>query len=137
MIIMQHWNILLSLKTWTNKSHDEEDLCVDCQKSLDKTMKNTNIGGQHMKSRWMDFAWGVELCRWRRCHPDAMISEAVLILRGGVRVQRQMSVFRRFGSLPFSSNKTLSLICFHLHLCLHLNDHLLHASQLQRKREKK
>lgn len=55
----------------------------------------------------------------------------------GVRVHRQMSVFRRLGSLPFSSIKTLSLICLHLHLCLHLNDHLLHASQLQRKREKK
>lgn len=101
MIIMQHWNISLSLKTWTNKLHDEEDLCVDCQKSLDKTMKNSNIGGWNMKSRWMDFVWEVELCRWRRCHPDAMISEAVLIVRGRVQGAQTNECVQEFRIAPF------------------------------------
>lgn len=58
--------------------------------------------------------------------------------RGGGReggIQRRMREAGQSEELHAAS----SLVCFHLHLCLHLSNHLLHAPQLQRgrKREEK
>lgn len=44
---------------------------------------------------------------------------------------------RVFGEVRTPPHPALSLVCLHLHLRLHLNNHLLHASQLQGMREKK
>lgn len=106
----------------------------------EKTTENTNTGGRHVKSRWMDVVKKEVRSADVQIKDEAVLTPSFpLDLQGGdgFRVHRQTSVFRRLESPPSSSNMTLSLICLHLHLCLHLNNHLLHAPQLHREREKK
>lgn len=107
----------------------------------EKTTENTNTGGRQVKSRWMD------VVKKEVRSADVQIKdEAVLVpsfpleAAGWPRVQGAQTnecVEEVRITPPSSSNETLSLIRLHLHLCLHLNNHLLHAPQLHREREKK